>query len=104
MAGILLYTSSSDADGSLGGLVRNGFPETFESVFQNMLEAASWCSSDPICIESTAQGYDSLNYAACHACTLLPETSCEKRNCLLDRGAVVGSIFDRSRGFFGELF
>ena len=104
MAGILLYTSSSDADGSLGGLVRNGLPETFESVFQNMLEAASWCSSDPICIESTAQGYDSLNYAACHACTLLPETSCEKRNCLLDRGAVVGSVFDRSRGFFGELF
>lgn len=104
MAGILLYTSSSDADGSLGGLVRNGLPETFESVFQNMLEAASWCSSDPICIESTAQGYDSLNYAACHACTLLPETSCEKRNCLLDRGAVVGSIFDRSRGFFGKLF
>lgn len=104
MAGILLYTSSSDADGSLGGLVRNGLPETFESVFQNMLEAASWCSSDPICIESTAQGYDSLNYAACHACTLLPETSCEKRNCLLDRGAVVGSIFDRSRGFWGELF
>lgn len=104
MAGILLYTSSSDADGSLGGLVRNGFPETFESVFQNMLEAASWCSSDPICIESTAQGYDSLNYAACHACTLLPETSCEKRNCLLDRGAVVGSIFDRSRGFLVSCF
>lgn len=104
MAGILLYTSSSDADGSLGGLVRNGLPETFEGIFQNMLEAASWCSSDPICIESKAQGYDALNYAACHACALLPETSCEKRNCLLDRGAVVGSVFDRSRGYFGDLF
>ena len=104
MAGILLYTSSSDSDGSLGGLVRNALPEQFEMIFRNMLQEASWCSSDPICIESKAQGYDSLNYAACHACTLLPETSCEMRNCLLDRGAVAGSILDRSRGFFGDLF
>ena len=104
MAGLLLYTSSSDSDGSLGGLVRNALPEQFELVFRNMLQEASWCSSDPICIESKAQGYDSLNYAACHACTLLPETSCEMRNCLLDRGAVVGSVLDRSRGFFGDLF
>ena len=103
MAGILLYTSSSDADGSLGGLVRNGLPKAFERIFKNMLEEASWCSSDPICIESHAQGYDSLNYAACHACTLLPETSCEMRNCLLDRGAVVGTLLDRERGYFGEL-
>jgi len=104
MAGILLYTSSSDSDGSLGGLVRNALPNTFEMIFRNLLQEASWCSSDPICIESKAQGYDSLNYAACHACTLLPETSCEMRNCLLDRGAVVGSIPDRNRGYFGALF
>lgn len=103
MAGILLYTSSSDSDGSLGGLVRNGLPDTFEMIFRNMLQEASWCSSDPICIESRAQGYDSLNYAACHACTLLPETSCEMRNCLLDRGAVVGSLNDRLHGYFGDL-
>lgn len=104
MAGILLYTSSSDSDGSLGGLVRNALPDAFEVIFQNLLQEASWCSSDPICIESKSQGYDSLNYAACHACTLLPETSCEMRNCLLDRGAVVGSIPDRTRGYFGALF
>lgn len=104
MAGILLYTSSSDSDGSLGGLVRNALPDTFEMIFRNLLQEASWCSSDPICIESKAQGYDSLNYAACHACTLLPETSCEMRNCLLDRGALVGSVLDRARGFFGDLF
>lgn len=103
MAGILLYTSSSDSDGSLGGLVRKGLPESFERIFRNMLQEASWCSSDPICIDSHAQGYDSLNYAACHACTLLPETSCEMRNCLLDRAAVVGTLKDRSRGFFGAL-
>ena len=103
MAGVLLYTSSPDSDGSLGGLVRQGLPETFEMVFRNMLQEASWCSSDPVCIESHAQGYDALNYAACHACALLPETSCEMRNCLLDRAAVVGTIKDRNRGFFGEL-
>lgn len=103
MAGILLYTSSSDSDGSLGGLVRKGLPESFEMIFRNMLQEASWCSSDPICIESHAQGYDSLNYAACHACALLPETSCEMRNCLLDRAAVVGTIKERERGFFGAL-
>ena len=103
MAGILLYTSSSDSDGSLGGLVRNGLPQMFEIIVRNALQEASWCSSDPVCIDSHAQGYDSLNYAACHACTLLPETSCEMRNCLLDRGAVVGSVEDRERGFFGKL-
>lgn len=103
MAGILLYTSSSDSDGSLGGLVRNGLSVTFGRIFENMLQESSWCSSDPVCIESKAQGFDSLNYAACHACTLLPETSCEMRNCLLDRGAVVGSLNDRLQGYFGKL-
>ena len=103
MAGILLYTSSSDSDGSLGGLVRNGLPENFERVFRSMLQEASWCSSDPICIKSKAQGFDSLNYAACHACTLLPETSCEMRNCLLDRNSIVGSIWNREMGYFSEI-
>ncbi len=103
MAGILLYTSSSDSDGSLGGLVRNGHTDAFEMIFRNMLQEASWCSSDPVCIESKAQGYDSLNYAACHACALLPETCCEMRNCLLDRASVVGTIENRERGFFGLL-
>lgn len=103
MAGILIYTSSSDSDGSLGGLVRQGEPELLESTIRNMLQEASWCSSDPLCSDSKAQGFNSLNYAACHACTLLPETSCEARNCLLDRVAIVGKYDDRSRGYFGEL-
>lgn len=103
MSGILLYTSSSDSDGSLGGLVRKGLPESFEQIFRSMLQEASWCSSDPICVQSKAQGYDSLNYAACHACTLLPETSCEMRNCLLDRVSVIGTLDDKTRGLFGDL-
>lgn len=103
MCGILIYTSSSDADGSLGGLVRNGLSRPLENIFNNMLREASWCASDPICIESRSQGYNSLNYAACHACTLLPETSCVMRNSLLDRVSVVGTPEDRAMGFFGEL-
>lgn len=103
MQGILIYTATSDADGSLGGLVRMGQEKQLDNVFRNMLQAASWCSSDPICIRSKAQGYGSLNYAACHACTLLPETSCEMRNCLLDRAAVVGDIEESGRGYFEDL-
>lgn len=103
MAGILIYTASSDSDGSLGGLVRQATPELFKDILLNALQDASWCSSDPICIESMYQGFNSLNYAACHACTLLPETSCEARNCLLDRVAVVGKPGHRSMGFFGDI-
>ena len=103
MAGILIYTSSSDSDGSLGGLVRQGEYDLLESTMRNLLEEATWCSSDPLCIESKNQGLNSLNYAACHACTLIPETSCETNNTLLDRVAVVGKPDDRHIGFFGDL-
>lgn len=104
MAGILLYTSSPDSDGSLGGLVRQGRPNNLQLTFENMLNTASWCSSDPICNQSKDQGYDALNYAACHACTLLPETSCAMRNSLLDRVSVVGEIENPDLGFFGDWF
>ena len=100
MAGILIYTSTSDSDGSLGGLVRQGEYDLFEGTLRNIDQEASWCSSDPLCINSNAQGYNSLNYAACHACTLLPETSCESRNCLLDRVSIVGKPDNRSLGYF----
>lgn len=103
MCGILIYTSASDSDGSLGGLVRQGERDLLEDTVRNALQEASWCSSDPLCIDSKSQGFYSLNYAACHACALLPETSCVARNCLLDRVAVVGKLSDRSLGYFGEL-
>ena len=104
MAGILIYTSSPDSDGSLGGLVRQGETDNLSERILNLLQEASWCSSDPLCSESMSQGYNSLNYAACHACTLLPETCCEARNCFLDRVAVIGSMENRDWGYFGEFF
>lgn len=103
MGGILLYTAATDSEGSLGGLTREGLPGRLENTFRRMLEAASWCSEDPLCILSAGQGMDALNLAACHACTLLPETSCEKRNCYLDRAAIVGTLEDKTVGFMSEL-
>jgi hypothetical protein len=90
MCGILLYTAAGDADGTLGGLVRQAEPKRFGPLLENALLAAEWCSADPICRESSGQGIGSLNLAACHACALLPETSCELGNRLLDRVAIVG--------------
>ena len=33
---------------------------------------------------------------------MLPETSCEARNCLLDRVAIVGKMENRDMGYFGD--
>ncbi len=88
MAGMLLFTAAGDADGTLGGLVGLGRAGALERVIVGALEDARWCGSDPICMESKGQGPDSLNLAACHACALLPETSCEFQNRTLDRRSV----------------
>jgi Domain of unknown function (DUF1998). len=103
MEGILIYTASNDSEGSLGGLVREGKKERLDNTFRNMLESASWCSADPLCINSRGQGLNALNLAACHSCTLLPETSCEARNCYLDRAALIGTLDNKSIGFFHSL-
>ena len=85
---MLLYTAAGDADGTLGGLVRLGRAGMLERVVAGALEDARWCGSDPICMESRGQGPDSLNLAACHACALLPETSCKFQNQTLVRQTV----------------
>ena len=104
MCGTLIYVSSSDSDCSLGGLINIAHNSSvFEKIMDNMLERASWCSGDPLCISSTRQGYKNLNYSACHDCTLLPETSCERFNCFLDRAAVVGTPENPELGFFSKL-
>lgn len=105
MAGILLYTATNDADGSLGGLVDQSQPTKLSEHLNHLLEEASWCSADPLCMNSFgihSQGVDGLNYAACHQCTLLPETSCCMRNSLLDRAALIGREADGIVGYFSE--
>lgn len=91
MAGVLVYTTTSDTEGSLGGLV--GQVEHLSEHLDALLEDASWCSADPLCVSSygaNAQGLYGLNYAACPQCTLLPETACTMRNSFLDRSALIG--------------
>ena len=100
MSGVLIYTAAGDSEGSMGGLVQMGQPGNLEAVVARALEKARWCSSDPVCIESEGQGPDNCNLAACHSCALLPETSCEEQNRLLDRGVVIGTIENPSSGFF----
>lgn len=104
MCGLLIYVSSSDSDSSLGGLISVADDEeVFENIIDSMIERASWCSADPLCISSTRQGYKNLNYAACHDCTLLPETSCERFNCFLDRASIVGLLDNPSLGYFSDI-
>ena len=106
MSGILIYTTAADTEGSLGGLVSQAEPEYLEAHLDALLDEASWCSSDPLCLSSSgknAQGLFGLNYAACPQCTLLPETSCTMRNSLLDRGALIGRGQDSSSGFFSSV-
>ncbi len=97
MAGILIYTADADAEGSMGGLARQGRPDRFLRTLAVALSRAAWCSADPICAELPAQGLGGLNRAACHSCALVSETSCQYSNVLLDRQFVVGD-----HGFFGD--
>lgn len=103
MNGILIYTAAGDEDGTLGGLVRQGISDRFYETLDNMIEKSLWCSNDPLCIESKGQGYESLNLAACYACTLLPETSCEEYNRFLDRGLLIGTPGNNKLGFFTDV-
>jgi hypothetical protein len=106
MAGILIYTASGDAEGTMGGLVRMGRPGALEQVLQRALEGAKWCSADPVCMETGAlggQGPDSCNLAACHNCALVPETACEEFNRFLDRALLVGDLSGTVEGFFSSL-
>lgn len=103
MAGVFIYTASGDSEGTLGGLVRQGRPDTLPRIFKKAILSAQTCSNDPVCILSHGQGRESLNLAACHACGLLPETCCEERNGFLDRGLIVGTFEKRGIGFWRDL-
>jgi hypothetical protein len=100
MAGVLIYTATSDSAGSLGGVVAQGEYQRLRTSLESALSRVSWCSQDPPCMESEASGVDSLNLAACYACVLLPETSCETNNTFLDRAMLIGTTDDPAIGFF----
>ncbi len=104
MSGILIYTAAGDSEGTLGGLVRLGRPEFLGAVIERALKKAYWCSADPVCSENLGgQGSRMVNMAACHSCSLMPETSCECFNQGLDRATVVGTPRNRHVGFAASL-
>lgn len=103
MSGVLIYTTGGDMLGTLGGLVRQGYPDSLPYVIYQAIKSAKYCSNDPVCSLSHGQGRDGLNLAACHSCMLLPETSCEAFNAFLDRGVILGTMEEQDIGFFRDL-
>jgi hypothetical protein len=95
-AGILIYTASPDADGTMGGLVEMAESSIFKRALGDSLQGAQWCSNDPVCMElgQLGQGPYGANLAACHSCCLLPETACEMFNLSLDRAVLVGDTLN----------
>ncbi|WP_198672157.1 Zn-binding domain-containing protein [Pseudogemmobacter bohemicus] len=98
MAGFLIYTSAPGADGTLGGLSREGRSDRFGATLRKAVADTRWCSSDPLCSDGLAALFDSGNHAACHACAFLPETACEHFNQYLDRAFVTGRPEDLTEG------
>ena len=99
-AGILIYTAAADSDGTLGGLVDLGKPENLGRLLKQALSRAGICSSDPLCAEHDPEKDRSLHAAACHACSFVAETSCERGNRYIDRAFVVPTIEVADAAFF----
>lgn len=100
MSGVLLYTASPDSEGSLGGLIDLGTPERLGGLLQAALRDLTRCSSDPLCASHEPMRHRSSNGAACHACVLVPETSCEAYNSWLDRSLLVPTVATQDVAFF----
>ena len=99
--GILIYTGSSDSEGTLGGLVETG--RRLKDHLQRALRSSLLCSNDPVCAEhlpDTSHEAKPLQGAACHGCLLIAETSCEQRNDFLDRALVVETVGTKAAAFF----
>ena len=99
--GVLLYTGTSDAEGTLGGLVQAG--RRIHNSIRNALELGLLCSNDPVCAQhdpANEQEHRHLHGAACHGCVLIGETSCEQQNDFLDRALIVNTV----EGLGAELF
>jgi hypothetical protein len=102
--GILLYTASPDAEGTLGGLVQQA--RYVEDHLVHALRNSALCSNDPTCSQHVP-GTDLegrwLHGAACHGCSLIAETSCEMRNDYLDRALVTPVLGTPDAAFFGAV-
>ncbi|MBI4538937.1 MAG: DUF1998 domain-containing protein [Gemmatimonadetes bacterium] len=101
--GILLYTATSDSEGTLGGLVEAG--RSMREHLTAALELGRLCSNDPVCAQHEPDNVLERRFllgAACHGCVLISETSCEQANDLLDRALVVPTVAEGSAAFFRD--
>lgn len=99
--GILLYTGTTDAEGTLGGLVQVG--RRLHLHVRTALERGELCSNDPVCSQHQPPNPHEARFlhgAACHGCVLIAETSCEQHNELLDRALVVPTVDNLGVQFF----
>ncbi|MCF8879661.1 DUF1998 domain-containing protein [Hyphobacterium sp. SN044] len=84
--GVLIYAAGSGSQGTLGGLLQ--LADRVPELVRRGLERIEICGNDPICSTSpTPIANDDFSGfgASCHGCLFTAETSCEKRNMLLDR-------------------
>jgi hypothetical protein len=98
--GVLIYTGSSDAEGTLGGLVEES--RRIRQHLGRALEMGMLCSNDPVCSfhHPTRHDHQPLLGSACHGCLLISETSCEQHNDFLDRSLVVSTVEGLGTDFF----
>ena len=99
--GVLLYTGTSDAEGTLGGLIEVG--RRIHEHVRKALELGELCSNDPVCAQHQPENsheHRFLHGASCHGCLLIAETSCEQHNDFLDRALVVRTVDNRGTEFF----
>ena len=99
--GILIYTASAGAQGTLGGLVATA--PRFAHILRCALDRLRICSNDPVCADhepDDRSGDRATHGAACHGCLLIAETSCEMRNLFLDRSLLIATMADASSCFF----
>jgi hypothetical protein len=99
--GILIYTASAGAQGTLGGLVATA--PRFARILRGALERLRICSNDPVCADhepDDRSGDRATHGAACHGCLLIAETSCEIRNLFLDRSLLLQIMSEENAAFF----
>lgn len=90
-SGILMYTSATGSDGTLGGLVGLAKKEFMSELFKKTAQGIISCSNDPVCSERKI-ALDKREGACCHACELLSETTCDYQNRNLDRNLVMETM------------
>lgn len=100
--GLLLYTATTGAQGTLGGLL--AVLPRLGAIAERALDKLGLCSGDPICAEHDPDAHAderALSGAACHSCLLVAETSCEARNLYLDRALAAATVSTPGAALFG---